>query len=138
VITVPARLKSNPTISGHTVLVAYDGSLQAARALQAFQTSGLAGLLPTIVVSVSSEQLEASRVAERAIDFLRFHDIKAEPLPLPTGTPTATVLLETAAKRNAVLIVMGGYGQPILREFFMGSVTRTLLAESPVPLFLYH
>ncbi len=138
VITVPARLDIKPDDPGHTVLVAYDGSLQAARALQAFQTSGLAGLLPTIVVSVSSEQLEASRVAERAIDYLRFHEIKAEPLPLPTGKPTATVLLETAAKRNAVLIVMGGYGQPILREFFIGSVTRTLLAESPVPLFLYH
>jgi len=36
------------------------------------------------------------------------------------------------------MIVMGGYGQPVLREFFLGSVTRTLLAESPVPLFLYH
>jgi len=33
---------------------------------------------------------------------------------------------------------MGGYGQPTLREFFIGSVTRNLLAQSPVPLFLYH
>ena len=36
------------------------------------------------------------------------------------------------------LIVMGVYGQPVLREFFLGSVTPRLLAESPVPLFLYH
>jgi nucleotide-binding universal stress UspA family protein len=33
---------------------------------------------------------------------------------------------------------MGAYGQPRIREFFLGSVTQTLLKESPVPLFLYH
>jgi len=138
VIAVPARLNIKPDDPGHTVLVAYDGSLQAARALHAFQTSGLAGVLPTIVVSVSSEPLEAARAAERAIDYLRLHDIKAEAHPVTTHKATAPVLLEAAAEHKSVLIVMGGYGRPILREFFMGSVTRSLLAESPVPLFLYH
>ncbi len=33
---------------------------------------------------------------------------------------------------------MGAYGQPSLREFFLGSVTRRMLAECPVPLFLFH
>jgi nucleotide-binding universal stress UspA family protein len=138
VITVPARLNIKPDDPGHTVLVAYEGSLQAARALRVFQTSGLAGVLPTVVVSVSSDQLEASRNAERASDYLRLHDIKAESRPITTQKSTAPVLLETAAEHKSVLIVMGGYGQPILREFFMGSVTRTLLAESPVPLLLFH
>jgi len=138
VIAVPARLNIKLDDPGRTILVAYDGSLQAARALQAFQTSGLAGVAPTIVVSVSSEQLEASRAAERAIDYLRQHDIKAEAHPVTTDKATAPVLLEAAAAHKSVLIVIGGYGKPILLEFFMGSVTRTLLAESPVPLFLYH
>src|SRR5271157_4501371 len=130
VITVPARLNIKPDDPRHTVLVAYDGSLQAARALQAFQTSGLAGVLPTIVVSVSPEQLEASRVAERAIDYLRFHDIKAQAHPVTTHKATAPVLLKAAAEHKSVLIVMGAYGQPILREFFIGSVTRSLLAAT--------
>jgi len=30
------------------------------------------------------------------------------------------------------------YGQPVLREFLLGSVTKTVLRDSPVPLFLYH
>jgi nucleotide-binding universal stress UspA family protein len=163
VITVPERLNLKPDDPDHTVLVAYDGSLQAARALQAFQNCGLAGVLPTIVVSVSPEPFEAARVAERAIDYLRSHDIKAEACPITTHQATAAVLLEAAAEHKSVLIVIGGYGQSIvresfmlnwpaifwpswlwgyglsiLREFFKGSVTRTLLAESPVPLFLYH
>jgi nucleotide-binding universal stress UspA family protein len=39
---------------------------------------------------------------------------------------------------QASLLVMGAYGRSTLREFFAGSMTRTMLRESPVPLFLYH
>lgn len=138
VITVPARLRMNPDGPGHTVLVAYDGSLQAARALHAFQTSGMAGVLPTIVVAISPEHDQAARSVERAIDYLRLHDIQAQAVPIASADAPAPLLLSSAEKHRSVLIVMGGYGQPILREFFLGSVTRTLLAESPIPLFLSH
>ena len=39
---------------------------------------------------------------------------------------------------EAGLIVMGAYGRSPLREFFGTSLTRTILTESPVPLFVYH
>ena len=123
---------------GHTVLVAYDGSLQAARALHAFQTSGLATGAADRRGQRSPRPVEAARIAERAIDYLRFHDIKAEAHPVTSHDAPARVILDSARSHKSVLIVMGGYGQPVLREFFLGSVTRTLLAESPVPLFLYH
>jgi len=137
-IAVPKRLDLHPEEPGHTVMVAYDGSIQAARALHEFQNSGLAGVLPTVVVSVGSEHGEAARAAERAIDYLRFHDIKAEAQVVTSTEPPARVLLERAKKHRSALIVMGGYGQPVLREFFLGSVTRSLLSESPIPLFLFH
>jgi len=138
VIAVPAQVNLNREEPGHTVMVAYDGSLQAARALHAFETSGLATVLRIIVVSVHPDPLEGSRIAERAIDYLRFHDIKAEAHPVKSHDSPARVILDSAQRHKSELIVMGGYGQPVLREFFLGSVTRTLLAESPVPLFLYH
>ena len=50
----------------------------------------------------------------------------------------AAVLLEQVRRLAAGLIVMGAYGEPVLREFFLGSVSRTLLKESPVPVFLAH
>lgn len=138
IMTVPAHLGISPDEPGHSVMIAYDGSLQAARALQAFLTSGLAGVLRTVVVTIGPDHGEAARVCERAIDYLRFHDIKADAQPLVTVGDPSRVLLAQARAHRASLIVMGGYGQPTLREFFLGSVTRTLLAESPVPLFLYH
>jgi nucleotide-binding universal stress UspA family protein len=137
-IAVPAKLALDLDDPQHTVLIAYDGSLQAARALHSFQTSGLAGPRPVVVVSVAGERLEAARIAERAIDYLRFHDIRAEARPIFANDHVAEAILSAASDCNSALIVMGAYGQPVLREFLLGSVTRTLLAKSPIPLFLDH
>ena len=57
---------------------------------------------------------------------------------LVTSASPADVLLEYVHQVQARLLVMGAYGRSSLREFFSGSVTRTMLRESPVPLFLYH
>lgn len=139
VMAVPARLDINPEESGHTVTVAYDGSLQAARALHAFLGSGLARILPIVVVSVDEDRGEAMRVAERAIEYLQLHGIKAAARPIASSDANpARAILDEAGRQKSALIVMGGYGQPTIREFFLGSVTRSLLATSPVPLFLYH
>jgi nucleotide-binding universal stress UspA family protein len=147
--TLPKVLKSCPRPvvvaplvphEGGQVLVAYDGSLQAARALSEFPATGLAGLgMSSVqVVSIATDRGVAARNAERAVDFLRFHEIRAESSPIVTGRTTSEVLLEQVCQRNAGLVVMGAYGQSSLREFFLGSVTRSLLEESPAPVFLYH
>jgi nucleotide-binding universal stress UspA family protein len=133
VVTVPEKLGSDGP-----VVVAYDGSLQAARALQAFQASGLYGQKEAHVITVADDHVEAARHADRAAEFLRFHDVPARVHALASTERPARILLERAHSLGAGLLVMGAYGQPVLREFFLGSVTRTLLKESPVPLFLYH
>ena len=123
---------------GEAVLIAYDGSLQAARALAAFEASGLGQGREVHVVSVDEDKKEAARRAERAVDFLRFHQVNAERWPVDSVFPPAEVILESVRMVDAGLLVMGAYGQPVLREFFLGSVTRTVLEKSPVPVFLYH
>jgi nucleotide-binding universal stress UspA family protein len=35
------------------------------------------------------------------------------------------------------MLVMGACGQPRFREFFVGSVTRTILEQNPIPVFLF-
>lgn len=133
VVAVPAQLRE-----GRTVVIAYDGSLQAARTLQAFQAAMPSGVQDVHVVSVQAQQAEATDCVERAVEFLRWHNITAQPYALHTAAAPAQVLLEHVQQVQAGLLVMGAYGQPILREFFFGSVTHTMLEESPVPLFLYH
>jgi nucleotide-binding universal stress UspA family protein len=123
---------------GGPVVIAYDGSLQAAHALAAFEASGPSDTGPVHVMCVDSGTGDAGRHVERARKFLGHHKIEAVPHVLKlAGAPAATIL-EQVRSLEAGLLVMGAYGQPVLREFFVGSVTRTALGECPVPLFVYH
>ncbi len=133
VVTVPT-----PLPRGEAALVAYDGSLQAARALFAFWASGLAESMTVHVAGVHPDSSEASARVDRALEFLRAHGIEAGRHVEATDRAPAAVLLEKAAEVNAGLIVAGAFGQPVLREFFLGSVTRSLLHDGPFPLFLTH
>jgi nucleotide-binding universal stress UspA family protein len=123
---------------GQSVVVAYDGSLQASRALFAFQGLGLHERRDVHVLSMHAERLEAARHAERAVDFLRSHEIKATAHHLECHGHVAEMLLNQVERLKAGLVVMGAHGQPTLREFVFGSLTRTLLQRCPVPLFLFH
>jgi nucleotide-binding universal stress UspA family protein len=132
VVTAPEQLGG-----GGPIVVAYDGSLQAARALQAFQVSGLAAGQDVHVVTVGDSQVEAARHADRAVEFLGFHDTRARKHVL-VDAPADEAILNQARRLDAQLLVMGVYGQPTWREFFLGSVTRSALEKCPIPLFLYH
>lgn len=120
------------------VLIAYDGSLQAARALYAATFSVLEADTKVHIVSVATSRAEAARAADHAIAFLRLHQVDAVPHPIESSESPGAVLLEQADILGSGLIVMGAYGEPVLREFFLGSVSRTLLDESRVPVFLAH
>ena len=133
VVVVPEALPG-----GEAVVVAYDGSLQAARALAAFEATGLGAGRDVHVVTADADRAEAARTADRALDFLRGHGVNATAHLLDTRRATAAAILERVRALGAGLLVMGAYGQPTLREFFLGSVTRSVLAESPVPVFCTH
>jgi nucleotide-binding universal stress UspA family protein len=126
------------TMTDGPVVIAYDGSLPAERALSAFESTGLGGAGRVHVVSVDPEPDEATRRAEHARQFLALHGVQAMAHALTSSAPPAVVVLDEARRLGAGLLVMGAYGQPVLREFFLGSATRSLLAECPVPMFLYH
>jgi nucleotide-binding universal stress UspA family protein len=133
VVVVPRTMSA-----GEAVVIAFDGSLQASRALYAFEASGLGRGRDVHVVSIASEHKIAAKHADRAVEFLAHHDIKALPTSLVSSDAPAAKLLERAKAIRACLIVMGVYGQPLLREFLVGSTTRTMLKETPVPLFVSH
>jgi nucleotide-binding universal stress UspA family protein len=122
---------------GPTV-VAYDGSLQAARALAALPSTGIGESGRVHVLTMDSNALDATRHADRALKYLRYHKIEAVPHVMKSCSDPAHVILEQICRLGAGLLVMGAYGQPVVREFFVGSVTRTMLQECPVPLLCYH
>ena len=134
----PVVVVPDEPCQGRNVIVAYDGSSQAARALQAFLAADLPGFEEIHVVSSAGDKVEAARRGDRAVEFLRLHDRDAQLHAIGSTAAPASILAEQAVALHAGLIVMGAYGQSILKELVLGSTTRTLLKSSPVPLFLFH
>lgn len=133
VVTVTER----PT-EGEAVLVAYDGSPPAARALQLFAASGLARGQEVIILTANAVHAEAARQAERAVDFLSHHAIRARAIPLQTPESPAMLILRYVELCRASLVVMGSFGKPAWKDLLLGSVTRTVVRECTAPVFLFH
>lgn len=142
---LPAVLKRCPrpvvavpktVATGKSVLVAYDGSDQSARALHMLVALGLAIGKPVHVVTVAADKVEAARVADRAAEYLQSHDISAKPHAVAGRNP-AMIILEHVGSLDAGLLVLGAFGRRTVAEFFFGSVTRTILNQSPIPTLLY-
>jgi nucleotide-binding universal stress UspA family protein len=119
------------------VLVAYDGSPQAAKALHIAHSLGLTSGREIHLLMVTSDS-EDQRTLGLASEFLRLHGEAVHSHIKPSGLPASSVILAEAKRLDAGLIVMGAYGQPLIKETVFGSVTARVLEKSNLPLFLYH
>ncbi|HEY2159573.1 MAG TPA: universal stress protein, partial [Isosphaeraceae bacterium] len=125
-------------VEGEAVVVAHDGSLPSARALSAFQATGLGRSGPVHVVIASTNGVDATRRADRTVEFLRLHDLDARPAVIETDRHPAQVILDQVDHLCAGLLVMGVHGHSPLRDFFIGSTTRQVLDSSRAPVFCHH
>lgn len=119
------------------VLVAYDGSMPAMRAIQLFALLGLAEQSPVKVISAHADAAEARRLVAEGAGYLRRHGLSVEEWPLG-GSHAADLLLAEATTSHARLLVMGAFGRTGLRAMFLGTATRRLLREAPCTVFVQH
>lgn len=124
--------------STDTVLIAYDGSMQAARALHMFLLLGLGSKKNIHILSIADRKREASEIAKRASSMCEAYGLKCVAQPVTSRRNPADVIREAAKEHNAEMIVMGAYGHHGLREFFLGACTDNLLKRSNFPLFIHH
>ncbi|MBE7196457.1 MAG: universal stress protein [Parafilimonas terrae] len=79
------------------------------------------------------------RGIEDVAEYLSLHDVNATTRTTATsGWTVAEELQKAAIETNADLIVTGAYGHTRLREWFLGGVTRDLLAGSSVCCLMSH
>jgi nucleotide-binding universal stress UspA family protein len=133
VVVVPKELPA-----GDAIVVAYDGGLEAARALAAFMGTGIGTKYPTHIVTVHDDAADAAEIAARAVQYVGRHGDDATPFPTPTGRGQAESLLAHVATHQAQLLVMGAFGHSAMHDFFFGSTTQSILDDTCVPVFLYH
>jgi nucleotide-binding universal stress UspA family protein len=126
---------------GERVVVAWDASREAARAVN--------DALPLLerakavsVVTINPHQRPFGHGEEPGADIglhLARHDIKIEVQRVESrDIDIANTLLSHIANESADLLIMGAYGHSRVREFVLGGVTRTILAEMTVPVLMSH
>lgn len=134
VLAVPETVRSFDAY-GHA-MVAWDGSRAAETSLRAaVPLLRFARRVTILEVDDGSIKVPAFEAAE----YLSRHGVKAVICRQAAGTHRAsTVILAEVKTAKVDYLVMGGFGHSRLREAVLGGVTRRMLCESPVPLFLAH
>lgn len=110
------------------ILVAYDGSIHAARALRiAAELSARPEAHCTLITVAHSE--EAGRdVLAPAEAFLLHHEVEAKKKVIVGSKPSA-VICDLAASGGVDIVIMGAYGHSPIREVLFGSTTERILAH---------
>ncbi|WP_262271809.1 universal stress protein [Microvirga yunnanensis] len=133
-IVVP---QGREAFAGDRIVVAWDGSAKAARALNdALPFLRAAGQVELVSVTGEKDLAHTVPGAEIAPHLAR-HGVTVDVLALPAiDGDVAETLRNHARLTRADMIVMGAYVHSRLREMVLGGTTQSLLKSAPVPLFL--
>jgi len=139
VLVVPYAFERRPV--GHRVLVAWNASREAARAVSdALPLLKRAGHVH--VVAFQPDRSPGAHGAEPGADiglYLTRHGVKVTASRYEASdVDIGNQLLSRASDLSADLIVMGAWGHSRLRELVLGGVTRTLLQSMTVPVLMAH
>ena len=126
---------ANGIASAPRVLVAWNGSEQAARALRA--------AVPFLVRADAVQLFGVGPMKpgrpglEGAARYVGSHGVSADINDRSRGDDEGAMIAEEARAFGADMIVMGAYGRSRLAERLLGGVTEHLVTRALVPLFLH-
>jgi nucleotide-binding universal stress UspA family protein len=124
-----------------SIVLAWDSSDEASRAArQALDLLKTADCVyVTMIDPVSRERLNGEEPGADIASFLSRHGVKVQVDRLASGGNTADEMLrQHAMDVNADLIVMGAYNHPRWQQTLLGGVTRNMIEQSSVPVFMAH
>ncbi|MFC7380549.1 universal stress protein [Brevundimonas sp. GCM10030266] len=137
VLMIPRDWSDAPI--GRTVVVAWNGSRAARRAVNdalPFLTSA-DRVIVLVVDGERNLQRPGDDLGDEIVRHLERHEVTAELMRIESqGAPVPDVISGQCATLNADLLVIGAYSHPRTSELLFGGVTRSLLAEANLPLFL--
>lgn len=130
---------ARPTLKPKRILVAWNARIEASKAVST-AIELLAGAESVHVALVDPEQGERDHGFEPGADiatYLAKHGAKVTVDRLPSqGRPVEDILRQHAVDVAADMLVMGAYGHSRMRQRIFGGVTRSMLDNPPLPVFL--
>lgn len=125
---------------GERALIAWNGSIEAIRTVRsAIPLLRHASVVQAIRFNPESQDDTYGEQTDGDIGvYLARHGIKADVMEEKVTGDIGAALLSLASSLNSDLLVMGCYGHSRFREIMLGGATRTILASTPVPVFMSH
>lgn len=138
VLVVPCEGEFEQT--GRRPLLAWDGSMEAARAINAALPILQRAELVTLSVFNGEEHYGAHGPLAGAdmATYLARQGVKVEVVQHNVTGPISEALLSQASDLGADLLVMGCYGHSRLREILLGGTTREVLRSMTLPVLMAH
>lgn len=139
VLRMPARAQAENV--GTRILIAWNGRREAARAIaDAMPLLQRASFVALMQVLEPWQKIQQGLDAlEKSVVHLRHLGVVAERYVVQAPkSEIAQQILARADRADCDLVVMGAYGHSPLDETFLGGVTRSLLNQAKIPLFLSH
>ncbi len=136
VLLVPPAPKATPALVGAPIAVAWNGSLEADRAIGDAMPFLQEASKVTIILGE-----EDRRKADPGVlaDYLARHGVEAAVVKSKVEANDAgRFILGEAKNAGAGLLVMGAYTHSRLREFVLGGVTRHVCTKAELPVFMTH
>jgi nucleotide-binding universal stress UspA family protein len=132
-VLIPSGVSS---VFGNRIMIAWNGSTQAALAVTAaLPLLHLAGQVDIVQIGEIDKDAPASELAL----YLSLYGVKSQTHAIDLGIrDIGGALIDAAERFDSDLIVMGAYGHSRFRERILGGATRGLLTTSPWPLFMMH
>ena len=115
-------------------LIAFDGSLPAAKALQRFAYLGLPELMEVLLLTSAPHEDEAQYYLDQAQTYLNAHGITEV-----RQEWTQKGIIQTVEEEYidwASFFVIGAHSKKGLLDFFLGSLTRYLIQEDKKPVLI--
>jgi nucleotide-binding universal stress UspA family protein len=120
-------------------LVAWDGSMEASRAVRAALPLLKRATKATVVCFPPQKyQDDEGAAGTRLAAYLACHGIATDLLEPPHPPSVGKALLALAASGAHDLIVMGSFGHSRFREIVLGGATHTVLTHTTVPVLMHH
>ena len=116
------------------ILVAYDGSSFASKALNAGAEIAQQMQLPLTVITVSEDKKSGEGILSQATEILKDYDITLE--KALEGGETVDAILGFCKKGSYDLLVIGAYGHSKIRELILGNTTVQLMRKVTCPVLL--
>lgn len=139
VLVVPES--GEASLAPSMITIAWDGSMEAARAVHCARPMlrNAKSVIITLVDPVIGEGGHGGEPGADLAAYLARLGVKVDVDRLPSGgKPVADVIVQHAKDHDAGMIVMGAYGHSRLRERIFGGVTRSMLNDTKLPLFMAH